>query len=170
MSGKVEPNLEDGIRIANRFLERATPITDMKSYEIAGSIRRHRPTVHDVDVVFRPLTRREIVARELKDLCNQMPDVQIVKWGAKLSSIVYCGVPFDFYFSTPETFATLLLIRTGSKENNIRLCSIAKSRGWKLHASGEGLFNEKGERVAGDSEDSIYKALGLPYQEAWERE
>ncbi|MBA7714607.1 hypothetical protein ES703_123634 [subsurface metagenome] len=40
----------------------------------------------------------------------------------------------------------------------------AKIRGWRLAASGDGLFNEKGERIAGDTEESIYKALGLPYQ------
>lgn len=56
-----------------------------------------------------------------------------------------------FLFSTPETFHTLFLIRTGSKENNVRLCSRAKSKGWKLHASGEEaveLFGEKAVRRA----------------------
>jgi len=41
--------------------------------------------------------------------------------------------------------------------------------GWHLAASGEGLFNEKGERVAGDTEESIYEALGLAYQRPEER-
>jgi len=75
----------------------------------------------------------------------------------------------DLYFATAETWATLLLIRTGSKENNIRLATLAKRRGWHLAANGDGLFDEKGRRVAGDSEESIYKALVLPYQEPWER-
>ncbi|GAI94863.1 unnamed protein product, partial [marine sediment metagenome] len=42
-------------------------------------------------------------------------------------------------------------------------------RAWRLFADGSGLFNERGERIAGDSEESIYQALGLRYQEPWER-
>ncbi len=78
-------------------------------------------------------------------------------------------ITLDVYYATPETWATLLLIRTGSKENNIRLATLANKRGWRLAASGDGLFNEKGERIAGDSEESIYETLGLRYQEPWER-
>jgi len=79
------------------------------------------------------------------------------------------SIPLDIYFATPETFATLLLIRTGSVESNIRLAARAKKRGWRLAASGGGLFNERGERIAGDSEESIYQALGLPWQRPEER-
>ncbi|MBN1366607.1 MAG: hypothetical protein JW967_01600 [Dehalococcoidales bacterium] len=81
----------------------------------------------------------------------------------------------DFYIATPETWATLLLIRTGSREHNIKLCSLARQKGMKLHADGSGLFrvslleSEPDERIAGDTEDSIFKALGLPYQEPEER-
>ena len=63
----------------------------------------------------------------------------------------------------------MLLIRTGSKENNIKLASIAKRQRWHLKANGDGLFNERGERVAGDTEESIYQALAIPYQEPEER-
>ncbi len=142
-----------------------------EDYTIAGSIRRRRPIIHDVDIVLRDLSQncgQRLV--EFKERCYSMPDVKVLKWGPKSAAIIYCCVPFDLYFSTPDTFHTLLLIRTGSKENNIRLASIAKRKGWKLHASGNGLFNERGERIAGDSERSIYDALGVPYQEPWERE
>ncbi|MBA7669483.1 hypothetical protein ES703_77614 [subsurface metagenome] len=67
-----------------------------------------------------------------------------------------------------ETWATLLLIRTGSKESNIRLATLAQKKGWRLKANGEGLFNE-GQRIAGDTEESIYEALELPYQRPEER-
>lgn len=168
MSNKIELSLEDGMRIAHRFLD---TIRDPSFCDpvIAGSIRRLRPVVHDIDLVFKrgecqsPLFLR----RRLEHKTGI--SLQLLRWGEKLAAIIYCGVPIDLYFSTPETFNTLLLIRTGSKENNIRLCSIAKARGWKLHASGDGLFNERGERIAGDSERSIYDALGVPWQEPWER-
>ncbi|MBA7638443.1 hypothetical protein ES703_46099 [subsurface metagenome] len=89
--------------------------------------------------------------------------------GEKLKRFDYNGAQIDLYYASPETWATLLLIRTGSKENNIRLCSRAKGMGWHLVASGDGLFNENGQRIAGDSEESIYGALGLPYQGPEER-
>lgn len=163
MSNKIELSLEAGLRIAHEFLR----VTIRHHFvEVAGSIRRLRPRVHDVDLVFNPIAPP---AEELRLRCLMMPNIQVLKWGPKLAGITYCGVPIDLYFSTPETFHTLLLIRTGSKENNIRLCSIAKAKGWKLHASGDGLFNERGERIAGDSERSIYDALGVPWQEPWER-
>ncbi|GAJ09566.1 unnamed protein product, partial [marine sediment metagenome] len=89
--------------------------------------------------------------------------------GMKIARVELDSIPLDIYFTTPETFATLLLIRTGSVESNIRLATLAKKKEWRLAASGGGLFNEKGERIAGDTEESIYEALGMPYREPWER-
>jgi len=89
--------------------------------------------------------------------------------GEKLKCFAFNGAQVDLYYASPETWVTLLLIRTGSKENNIRLCSRAKGMGWHLAASGDGLFNETGKRIAGDSDISIYNALGLPYQLPEER-
>ena len=94
---------------------------------------------------------------------------QVRMSGSKLMRVMVNSVQVDIYVASEETWATLLLIRTGSKESNIRLCSLAKKKGWRLAASGDGLFNEMGERVAGDSEESIYQALGEPWQEPWER-
>jgi len=54
-------------------------------------------------------------------------------------------------------------------ESNIRLATLAKKRGWRLAASGDGLFDETGRRIAGDTERSIYEALEVPWQEPWER-
>ncbi|PZR96601.1 MAG: hypothetical protein DLM69_10695 [Candidatus Chloroheliales bacterium] len=67
-------------------------------------------------------------------------------------------------------WATTLLIRTGSKERDILLTTTARRRGWKLHANGEGLFNQRGEWVAGDTEESIFAALGIAYREPHQRE
>lgn len=166
MSNQVELKADDAWKNALQFMN-GVFLTIGQEAIVAGSIRRRKPVVHDVDLVFPPVDQDKIA--HLKDLCDTCAGVTIHRWGPKMASLTYFGVPFDLYFSTPETFATLLLIRTGSKENNIRLCSIAKAKGWKLHASGDGLFNEKGERIAGNSERSIYEALGLSWQEPWER-
>ena len=96
--------------------------------------------------------------------------VEKMRGGGKIEERAYKGAQVDLYFATPETWACLLLIRTGSKQHNIKLTSLAKARGWHLYANGVGLVNEKGERVAGDTEESFFAELGLRYLEPWERE
>ncbi len=131
--------------------------------EVAGSIRRQRPFPRDVDIVLIPRSQGQL-ASALQSLGESRLG------GQKLAERVYKGVQVDLYFATPETWHTLLLIRTGSKTHNIKLTTLAKKKGWHLYASGRGLFNEKGERIAGDTEWSFFEALGLPYAEPWERE
>lgn len=146
--------------IANIVVKALEPFCDR--IEIAGSIRRQKSVVNDIDLVLIPRDRWNL------DLAlRRMGNYKMS--GAKIARIEMDSIPLDVYFATAETFATLLLIRTGSAENNIRLATLAKKRGWRLAASGGGLFNEHGERIAGDTEKSIYQALGLPYQEPWER-
>jgi len=129
---------------------------------VAGSIRRQKPFVNDIDLVLIPRDRWNLDTALLRMGKYKMA-------GNKITRVEMDSIPLDIYFASEETWATLLLIRTGSKENNIRLASLAKKRGWRLKASGEGLFNEHGERIAGDTEESIYQALDLPWQEPWER-
>jgi len=146
--------LEKAKAIANEVIKRLSPYC--QRIEVAGSIRRQKPMVNDIDFVLIP--------SDPWNLSHEIMGLDPPKLGGeKVKRVIYNGVQLDFYFATPETWATLLLIRTGSKENNIRLATLAKKRGWHLSANGDGLFNEKGERVAGDSEESIYKALGLVY-------
>ena len=89
--------------------------------------------------------------------------------GKKIARVTMEKIDLDVYYATEETWATLLLIRTGSKESNLRLATAAKRKGWRLAASGGGLFDENDQRIAGDTEQSIFEALGLRYPEPWER-
>ena len=152
--------LERAQKVADAVVKHLSPYC--QRIEIAGSIRRKKPWVNDVDLVLIP-----------KDLWNLHSELmklgQLKMSGKKIIRVMVGSTQVDIYVCEPETWATLLLIRTGSKENNIRLCSRAKDMGWHLAASGDGLFNEREERIAGDSEISIYNALGLPYQRPEQR-
>lgn len=152
--------LERAKAIADEVVKRLSPYCER--IEVAGSVRRQKPVVKDIDLVLITRDRRSLDMELMR-----MGKYKIA--GMKVARIEMESITLDIYFATPETFATLLLIRTGSAENNIRLATRAKRKGWRLAASGEGLFNEKGERIAGDSEESIYAALGLPYRHPEER-
>jgi len=160
-------DLKNAQKIADAVIERINPYCF--KIQVAGSIRRKKEFPKDIDIVLIPSDawnlEHEMMGLQFSSVTPSLKPIS----GEKLRRISYNGIQLDFYFATPETWATLLLIRTGSKENNIRLCSIAKRRGWRLAANGNGLFNYDGFRIAGDSERSIYEALDVPWQEPEER-
>jgi DNA polymerase (family 10) len=133
---------------------------------VVGSIRRKKPECNDIDILLIPSNFLTLHAEILRlGVCTAD--------GPKLTRIFHARAPaaaggpqaiqVDIYYATEETWGTLVLIRTGSMESNLRLCDLAKRRGWKIKASGEGLFDGTGKRIAGDSEEDIYSALGLKY-------
>ncbi len=147
--------LESADKIAAAIIKGLSPYC--QRIEVAGSVRRRKPWVNDIDFVLIP-----------SDLWNLHHEIMsmgpVTMSGMKIMRVMVASVQVDLYIASTETWATLMLIRTGSTGNNIHLCTLAKKRGWHLAASGEGLFNENGERIAGDSEKSIYDALGWPYR------
>lgn len=148
---------------ANAIVEKLKPYCSR--IEVVGSIRRRVPQVNDIDIVLIPRDYWNLY-NEILSLCAPFnPKAS----GKKIMRITVLGTQVDLYFATPETWATLLLIRTGSTQNNIRLCTLAKKKGWHLSASGDGLFDENGHKIAGDTEESIYNSLGIPYQNPRER-
>ncbi len=153
--------LEQGQRLASAIIDKLKPYCER--CDVAGSIRRKKHFVRDIDLVLIP-----------SDPWHLYPAIaglgQLTAKGGKVQRVICNGAQVDIYFATPETWATLFLIRTGSKENNIRLCAHAKNMHWHLAANGDGLFNAEGKRVAGDTEESIYQTLGLPYQQPEDRE
>lgn len=131
--------------------------------EVAGSVRRRRPWVHDIDIV--------LIAEDHWNIRGEILRMGLVHTsGPKLWRQKIADISVDYYFTNLEYWATIMLIRTGSTQNNIRLCTRANELGWMLHAGGEGLYDQDGKRIAGDTEESIYNALGLPYQLPEERE
>ena len=151
--------------IAERLKQLLMPCCER--LQIVGSIRRSKPSVNDIDIV---LIEKPDQALMLTNLISNLGTLKIN--GPKIKRVLLPdhNITLDIYIATPFTWATLLLIRTGSKENNISLCSTARRKGWHLKANGDGLFDEHGNRVAGDTEESIYEALGLPYQTPEERD
>jgi len=152
--------LEKANKIAMDIEEQLRPWCS--NIAIVGSIRRKKDWIRDVDIIAIPSNQGRFLA-VLQSLGR------IKTGGGKIIRVAMGftkGIDLDVYVATPETWATLLLIRTGSASHNVYLCGLAKNNGLKLHADGSGLFKivEGVEvRIAGDTEESIFKALGLQY-------
>jgi len=140
--------------MATAIITRLSPYC--RRIEVAGSIRRKKDLVNDIDLVLIPSDLWKLYA-ELKRMGEMKAD------GDKLKRLVVNGTQVDVYFATEETWATLYLVKTGSKESNIRLATRAKKMGLQLKANGEGLIDQDGRRLAGNTEQSIFEALGIPY-------
>jgi len=153
--------LKQAQAVAQEIIGRVAPYCER--IEVAGSIRRGKPQCKDIDIVLIPKSQGKL-AGEL------MAMGRLKSGGSKIIHLEYKGTQVDFYLADERSWATLLLIRTGSWQHNTRLATLAKRKGWHLCVDGRGLLNERGERIAGDSEESFFQALGLPYLEPAERE
>lgn len=125
----------------------------------AGSVRRMCETVHDVDLLVASKTPAKIMDAFTRD---EAVDSILAKGPTKSSVRLRSGLQADLRVVRPDEFGAALLYFTGSKEHNVKLRQIAKKKGWKVNEYG--LFVEKtGKRLAGRTEEEMYKALGLTY-------
>lgn len=156
--------------VAKKIVQELSPACER--LEIAGSLRRGKATVHDVDIVLLPRSPSDIgfqmSASRLDEILSGLINrgsLSVVRDGDKIRSFVATktGIPIDVYVATRDTWATLLLIRTGSKEHNIQLAQRARKLGMKLRASGDGIENQDGELIKIQSEDEIFSLLKLAY-------
>jgi len=127
--------------------------------EIAGSLRRMRESVKDVDILVTSTTP----ARVIETLVSLPSVVEVTGRGETKASVRHQeGLAIDLRVVEPAAFGAALQYFTGSREHNVRLRQLAIQRGLKL--SEYGLFDEAtGARVAGATEEDVYGALGLPF-------
>ncbi|MBK9606559.1 MAG: DNA polymerase/3'-5' exonuclease PolX [Betaproteobacteria bacterium] len=123
---------------------------------IAGSYRRMRETVGDLDVL--------VAARNGKAVVEQFtryPGVADVlsQGGTRASMRLAGGLQVDLRVVPAESFGAALVYFTGSKAHNIALRTMAQERGLRINEYG--VFRGK-ERIAGETEESVYASVGLP--------
>ncbi len=125
----------------------------------AGSLRRMRETIGDVDV----LVAAEESAPFMAALTGLPIAAEVIAHGAKKTSIrTPEGLQVDLRVLPPQAWGAGLIYFTGSKAHNIRIREIAVRQGLKL--SEYGLFeNETGRRIASRTEQEVYERLGLPW-------
>ncbi|MBD3193829.1 MAG: DNA polymerase/3'-5' exonuclease PolX [Candidatus Lokiarchaeota archaeon] len=125
--------------------------------ELAGSLRRMKETIGDVDILV--VTNK---SSKIMDYFTNMDRVEkvIAKGDTKSTIRLYGGIQVDLRIVKNESFGSALQYFTGSKDHNVKLRKIAQNNYFKLNEYG--LF-KKDARIAGKKEKSVYSKLGLDW-------
>jgi len=148
--------LNEVLPLADSLIEYLGP--DAEMIEKAGSLRRLKETIGDVDILASGDTSK------LMDSFSNYADVDevLVKGETKTSVRMEGGIQADLRVVDKESFGAALQYFTGSKEHNVELRQIAIDQGYKLNEYG--LFSKDDEKkVAGEDEESIYETLGMDW-------
>lgn len=150
----------DDVQLILRTLKK---IPGVERCEAAGSYRREKETVGDIDIL--------IVTSKPAQVATAITNLPIVRTvvaqgPTKVSFDLISGLRVDVRMVNGLQWGSALLYFTGDKEHNIVLRKRAIERGWKLNEYG--LF-EGAKRIAGREEEDIYKALGLSWIKPNER-
>jgi DNA polymerase (family 10) len=122
---------------------------------MAGSLRRGKSTVGDLDI----LSTDPRVVEAIRG-CPGV--VQILESGPKRTSVkLDDGVQVDVRLFAKEEYGAALVYFTGSKDHNIALRNLAIEKGWKLNEYG--LFDRDGNRISGETEEGVYRRLGMEF-------
>src|SRR4030066_658608 len=172
---KTEENILKGIEMLKRGVERqplgkVLPIANdivkhlrqkarVKKLSIAGSIRRWKDTIKDIDILATSEDPRQVMSvfvhlPYVKDVLMQGP--------TKSSVIIHEGLQVDLRVVEEESFGAALAYFTGSKAHNIRLREMAVKAGLKIIEYG--ILRERDDKkLGGKEEEDVYRILGLPY-------
>ncbi|MEC9489019.1 MAG: DNA polymerase/3'-5' exonuclease PolX [Halanaerobium sp.] len=150
--------LSQGYRVAGEILYYLRNLPQVVKAEFAGSLRRSKETIGDLDLLVAAREREE----NIMDLFVNLPLVrEVVNHGETKSSIItMSGIQVDLRVVSPEEYPAALVYFTGSRAHNVHLRQLAREAGWKLNEYG--LFAEDSPLpVKGESD--LYSHLGLEY-------
>ena len=187
MSDKPKFPRDRALVVAKELCDALKPVTERLI--VAGSLRRRKLMVADVEILFIPKLRT--IKEELFD-SKEVPATDEVleamlsrgiiakrkngkdseMWGAKnkLAVHVSSSIPVDLFAATEANWWNYLVCRTGNAQNNIAICQAAIGRKMKWNPYGAGFTDDAGQIRTVTSERDVYELVGLPYREPWERD
>lgn len=194
MSDKRRFPRADALRVAKELCDLLRPVTMPERLIVAGSLRRRKADVGDVEILYVPrfeeLPSADLFGAEkrFKNLVDEVLD-ELRKagrlnarlnvtggtaWGEKNKMAIHGAslIPVDLFTATEENWFNYLVCRTGPGESNILIASRAQELGWKWNPYGEGFSRPNGlgrETRPMTSEREVFEFVGLPYKEPWER-
>ena len=145
---------------------------------IAGSIRRQKPAVGDIELLCIPkyIDGVDMLDAKIQTMIHfNMLGYRLNKLGSKVYGpknklLVHpSGIGVDVFSTTAECWPVALVVRTGGKTTNQRISTAALRRGYRFHAYGSGFTTPNGEIIC-RSEREVFEAVNLPYLEPWERD
>jgi len=154
--------LGDALMLANWFLTELRKMPGVKDANYAGSLRRGKETIGDIDLLVAADDKH---AQAISDAFVKLDLVETILAQGKTKSSVRVaptagGMQVDLRVLEPESYGAALLYFTGSKEHNVRLRELAIKQGMKLN---EYALTRDDKPVASKTETDIYRALGLDY-------
>jgi len=154
--------LAEALEIANWLVDTIKSGDNLHNIEVAGSIRRGRETIGDIDLLAS-------VKRDARDALIErfigMEGIKhvLARGKTKASAVIeQKHRQVDLRIIDNSQWGAALLYFTGSKEHNIHLRKIAKDKGLKINEYGV-YKSGSGKRIAGETEEEIYKKLGLQW-------
>jgi DNA polymerase (family 10) len=157
--GRERMLLGRALPLAREIVQALEKLPQVKKISLAGSLRRMRETVRDFDLLVTSTKPAKVMEAFIA-----LPQVaEVLAHGETKATVRHReGIQIDLRVVEPECFGAALQYFTGSKDHNIRVRELASRKGLKV--SEYGVFNEAtGRRIAGATEEEVYKAIGLPY-------
>jgi len=157
-------NLGVAFPVAKRIVETLRQKTGSKKIEWAGSLRRMKENIGDIDILATGANKEKIV-----QTFTHLPKVKevLASGETKASVIVEGGTQIDLRVVEEDSYGAALQYFTGSKGHNIHLRGIAKAKGIKINEYG--VFKGK-KKIAGKDEKDVYRSLGVDWIEPELRE
>lgn len=145
------------VPVAERLLSSLSEVPGVIEVATAGSFRRGRDTVGDLDLLVSAHSGSPVIPRLVVDA--EVGTV-LSAGTTRASVLLKSGLQVDLRLLKPQSWGAGLVYLTGSKAHNIELRRLAQKQGLKI--SEYGVYRGK-QRIAGSNEASIYQALGLPW-------
>lgn len=145
--------------LAKDILEQLREKAPADNLSLAGSLRRWKDTIKDIDIL---ATSRE--PERVMNVFVKLPMVKevLMKGPTKSSVVIIEGIQVDLRVVEEISFGAALAYFTGSKAHNIKIREMAVKAGLKINEYG--IFRESdNKRIGGEREEDVYRALGLPY-------
>jgi DNA polymerase (family X) len=150
--------LGNALPVAESIVDKFLKSGIVEKAVIAGSARRMRETVGDLDVLVTSNKSKEVM-----ELFTKMSEVSgVVSSGPTKTSVrLKIGINCDLRVIEPESFGAALQYFTGSKDHNVQVRTISVNKGYKLNEYG--LYDSKGKIIVAKDEESIYEKLGMQW-------
>lgn len=173
---KTEENILKGIErirsfggrilLGKAYFQAETIIEELKknkyliNINMAGSLRRMRETIGDLDILATSERPKEIIEQFVK-----LPNLKVVlaKGLTKSEILLKNGMEADLRVVKPESYGAALHYFTGSKNHNIHIRTIGVSKKLKINEYGVFKVNGKEKKIGGKKEEDVFKAIGLPW-------